>query len=153
MMRKWIVVAALAWVGCKSGELKSDALKLSWKPPRSVTLVEERPDALLFSSGVQIHSIAGEPPPIDEGKLDALLSTILSAAKLEPLEKRISARVGSIPAGPVARYVLAGGGQRSLYYYLPLQGRFLLISLSAAEAGFGAQESQLDLSLSSLKIE
>lgn len=152
-MRAWILVAALALAGCKGSEVKSTQLRLSWKPPRGVSLVEESPAALRFTDGVEIHSVAGEVPAIDEAQLDALLAAVLSRAKLPPLEKRISARIGSVPAGAVARWVLAGGGQRALHYYLPLKGRFLLISLTAPEGSFGTRESQLDLSLSSLKIE
>ena len=152
-MRTWIVIAALALGGCKSNEVKSTQNGLTWKPPRGVSLVEEAPGVLRFSDGVEVHSVSGEAPAIDESQLDALLLAVLPRAHVEPLEKRISARGGSIPAGAVARWVLAGGGNRALHYYLPLKGRFLLISLTAPEDSFGTKESQLDLSLSSLKIE
>jgi hypothetical protein len=152
-MRACLLIAVLALSGCKGGEVKSETLKLSWKPPRGVSLVEETPGALHLSNGVELKSIDGEGPALDEGKLDATLLEVLGKAKVDPLEKRISARLGSVPAGAVARWVLAGGGNRALHYYLPLKGRFLLISMTASEAAFGTAESQLDLSLSSLKIE
>ncbi len=151
-MRGWLLVV-VALVGCKGNEVRSTALRLSWKPPRGVTLLEETPAALKFTGGVEIHSIDGAPPPIDEGQLDALLLTVLGKAKLEPLATRISARGGSVPAGAVARWVLSGGGNRALHYYLPLPGRFLTVSMTAPEGEFGTKESQLDLALSTLKIE
>jgi hypothetical protein len=152
-MRRWVLIAALALGGCKGSEVRSAALKLSWKPPRGVSLVEETPGALRFTGGVEIHSVDGAPPPIDEGQLDPLLLTVLTRAKLEPLPTRISARGGSVPAGAVARWVLSGGGNRALHYYLPLKDRFLTVSLTAPEGEFGPKESQLDLALSTLKIE
>ena len=153
-MRVWIAVAALALTGCSSSEVKSAAHRLSWKPPRGVTLAAETPAGLTFSGGVELHSVDGTPAPLgDEGQLDSLLLTALAGAKVEPLAKRLSGRLGSIPAGKVARWVMAGGGQRALHYYLPLKARYLLVSMTASEEAFGTRESQLDLSLSSLKIE
>lgn len=153
-MRRWLMVIALVLGGCKGDEVKSAALGLSWKPPQGVSLANEAAGLLSFSGGVELRSIPGAPPPLgEEGQLDALLLTALTAAKVEPLAKRISGRLGDIPAGKVARWVLSGGGQRALHYYLPLSDRFLLISMTAPEAAFGTKESQLDLSLSSLKIE
>ena len=153
-MRVGIGVAVVLLVaGCKGNEVKSTALKLSWKPPRGVSQVEETADVLRFTQGVEIHSIEGAPPPIDEGKLDLLLLDVFPRAKIDLLPTRISARVGSVPAGSVARWVLAGGGGRALHYYLPLKGRFLTISMTAPEGDFGTRESQLDLSLASLKVE
>jgi hypothetical protein len=154
-MRAWIaVMAALVLAGCKSDEVKSEAHKLSWKPPRGVTLNTDTPERLSFTGGVEIYDLIGTPAPLgEEGQLDALLLTALAAAKVEPLQTRISGRLGDIPAGKVARWVMSGGGTRALHYYLPLKGRALLISMTAGEAAFGAKESQLDLSLSSLKIE
>ncbi|MBS1152015.1 MAG: hypothetical protein H6Q89_3713 [Myxococcaceae bacterium] len=148
------VALALALAGCKSDEVKSAAHQLSWKPPRGVSLSAEHPGGLSFTGGVELYSIAGAPVPLgEEGQLDTLLLTALGGAKVEPLPKRISGRLGDIPAGKVARWVLAGNGQRALHYYLPLKDRYLLISMTTGEAAFGAKESQLDLSLSSLKIE
>ena len=153
-MRAWIVIAALALAGCKGDDVKSANHKLSWKPPRGVSLTTDGPDGLSFSGSVEIHDVAGTPAPLgEEGQLDTLLLTALAGAKVQPLAKRISGRLGDIPAGRVARWVMTGSGERALHYYLPLKGRYLLISMTAPEAAFGAKESQLDLSLSSLKIE
>ncbi len=153
-MRTWLLVAALVLAGCKGDEVKSTVNQLSWKPPRGVALTTETAGTLSFSGGVEIHSVPGTPAPLgEEGQLDALLLTALTGAKLEPLDKRISGRLGDIPAGKVARWVLSGHGERALHYYLPLKDRYLLISMRASEAAFGPKESQLDLSLSSLKIE
>lgn len=152
-MKTWLVVLALVLAGCKGDTVKSAGLGLSWKPPRGVSLESETPGVLAFSGGVEIRSVADPVPLGEEGQLDALLLTALKAARVEPLEKRISARLGDIPAGKVARWVMAGGGKRALYYYVPSGQRFLLISMTTAEAEFSKRESQLDLSLSSLKIE
>ena len=152
-MRGWMLIGVLTLAGCKGNEVRSTALKLSWKPPRGVSLLEEAPNLIRFTEGVEVHSVDGEPPPIDEGQLDALLLNAFGRAKIDLLPTRISARIGSVPAGAVARWVLSGGGGRALHYYLPLKGRFLTISMTAPEGAFGTLESQLDLSLSSLKIE
>ena len=152
-MRVWILGAVLTLTGCKGNEVKSEALRLSWKPPSGVSLAQATDDALTFTNGVEIHSIQGKPLDIEEGKLDPLMLMVLAAAHLDPLPTRISGRLGTIPAGIVARWVLAGGGQRALHYYLPLKGRFLVISMAAPEGVFGTRENQLDLSLSTLKIE
>ncbi len=148
------MLAVVFLVGCKGDEMKSATHHLSWKPPRGVVLTSETPSALLFSQGVKITVIPGAPPALpEEGGLDALLLTALKTAGDEPLDKRISGRLGSVPAGKVARWVLSGGGQRALHYYLPAKNRALVISMVADEAAFGTRESQLDLSLSTLKIE
>lgn len=152
-MRRLIAVSWLVLTGC-SGEVKSAAHHLSWKPPRGASLTAETPAGLTFSGGVELHSVPGTPMPLgEEGQLDVLLLTALAGAHLEPLDKRISGRLGDIPAGKVARWVMSGHGLRALHYYLPLEDRYLLISMTAPEAAFGPKESQLDLSLSSLKIE
>ena len=52
MMRTWMMAAVLALAGCKGSEVKSGAMRLSWKPPRGVSLVEETPQVLRFSKGV-----------------------------------------------------------------------------------------------------
>ena len=154
MRRAFTLAAVLVLIGCKGDEVKSSAHRLSLKPPRGVTLTTETPEGLSFSGGVEVRSVAGAPPALgEEGQLDSLLLTALAGAKVQPLDKRISGRLGDIPAGKVARWVMAGHGQRALHYYLPLQGRYLLISMTTSESAFGARESQLDLSLSSLKIE
>lgn len=153
MMRTWVVVAVIALMGCEGSEVKSEAMRLSWKPPRGVSLLEETPQVLRFSKGVEIHAVTAPPPELDEGKLDALLSTVLGAAGMTPLPTRISGRLGSIPAGPVARWVLAGGGGRALHYYLPNKGRYLVISMTLPEGEFGTAENQLDLAMSTLKLE
>jgi hypothetical protein len=153
-MRAWIMVAALALAGCKGDGVKSELHKLSWKPPRGVSLTAETPQGLTFSGGIEIRVVPGKPMPLgEEGGLDALLLVALVGAERMPLEKRISGRLGDIPAGKVARWVLAERGTRALHYYLPLNDRYLLISMAAPEGAFGAKESQFDLSLSSLKIE
>ena len=153
-MRSWSWVVVLALAACKGDEVKSQAHKLSWKPPRGVTLLTETPEGLSFSEGVMIRALPGTPAPLgEEGQLDALLLTALAGAKVDPLPTRISGRLGDIPAGKVARWVMSGNGTRALHYYLPLKDRALLISMTAPEGAFGPKESQLDLSLSSLKIE
>lgn len=154
-MRAWILaVAVFSFAGCRGDEVKSATHHLSWKPPRGVTLTADTATGLQFSGGVKVTSIPGAPGPLpEEGGLDALLLTVLKASGDEPLDKRISGRLGDVPAGKVARWVLSGGGQRALHYYLPLKDRALVISMVTPEAAFGTRESQLDLSLSTLKIE
>lgn len=156
-MRRALPCAAIlvvCLVGCKSDEVKSAQHKLSWKPPRGVALTGETAERLSFSGGVEIVDLPGPPKPLgEEGQLDGVLLDAMTRAKLAAPDKRISGRLGDIPAGKVGRWVLAGGGSRMLVYYLPRADRALVIAMSAAEAQFGTKENQLDLSLSTLKIE
>ncbi len=148
------VALALTFASCKGDEVKSAQHKLSWKPPRGVALIDDTAERLTFTGGVEIVDLAGPPKPLgEEGQLDAVLLDLMTRAKLAAPDKRISGRLGDIPAGKVGRWVLAGSGSRMLVYYLPLKDRALVIAMSAAEAQFGPKESQLDLSLSTLKIE
>lgn len=150
----WALIALFLTSGCKSDEVKSAQHKLSWKPPRGVALTSDTPERLSFSGGVEIIDLPGPPKPLgEEGQLDAVLLDAMTRAKLAAPDKRISGRLGDIPAGKVGRWVLAGGGSRMLVYYLPLSDRALVVAMSAGEAQFGTKESQLDLSLSTLKIE
>ncbi len=148
------VVSALALGGC-SHEFDSEALKLKYHPPRGASLAEEKagpPRVARFTLGLELRSVDGAPPAIDEGRLADLLKEVAEKAGTTPPGELISSRAGSIPAGPVARWALRDPEGRTVIYYVPGKARFLLITQRASEAAFGEAENQLELSMGTLKL-
>jgi len=144
------VLVILTTLGCTSG-YDSAEMKVRYRPPRGVKLVEEQagpPRVARFSSGLEIRSVASPPPAIEEGKLEALLQVVRPGSEGEI----ISAREGSLDAGKVVRWTLKGDGARTLVYYVPRPTRYLVLSLSASEGRYADLENQFELSLASLRV-
>ncbi len=153
-MRRWVVLFGLFLAGC-SNRFESAEMKVRYQPPRGVELVGESagpPRVASFTGGLELRSVQGQPPAIDEAGLAPLFQAVTRAAGLQVAGTVADSRLGSIPAGKVVRWSVRDGGQRSLIYYLPAGDRFLLLRLESPEAGADRRENQFELSLSSLKL-
>lgn len=150
-----LLIGLLAALGC-SGEYRSELLAVRYTPPSGAKLLGEEagpPKVARFSGGIELRSWSGPALPIDEAQPEWMVGTIAQAAGLEGDGAVLSAKVGSLPAGQVARFELKRGHKRTLLYYLPLEGRSLVATLSAPESQYGKLESRFERSLSSLRAE
>ncbi len=150
------MLLGLLVLGCTSNEYTEGPLKLHWKPPSGVKLESETTEGAVttahFSGGVEVLSVAA-PAPSVEGDLDALKATLMASSKLDlPGTVRVG-RAGSIPAGPTVRWELESGSSHSLLYYLPTKDRYVLIALTAPAAAFDRKSDQMEMALSSLKLQ
>ena len=146
----WAALATVGMLGCSS-QYESAEMKVRYHPPRGVKLLEEQagpPRVARFSSGLEIRSVDGVPPEIQEDKLEPLLQAISPGLSGDI----ISARVGSLAAGKVVRWTLKDDGKRTLVYFVPRQARYLVLTMTAAEGRYGDLENQFELSLASLKV-
>lgn len=150
-MKRLLALSALLMLAGCTRTYDSGELKVHYKPPRGVKLVEEQagpPHLARFSSGLEIRSFDGEPVAIEEEKLEGLLAQIDPAAT----GSVISARIGTLPPGKAVRWTIKDGETRRLVYYLPAKGRYLVLSLSAPDARYMELETDLELSLASLRL-
>ncbi|MGC4115919.1 MAG: hypothetical protein QM765_15285 [Myxococcales bacterium] len=145
-----VAIAACGLTGCSS-EYDSAEMKLRYHPPRGVKLLEEQagpPRLARFTSGLEIRSFDQAPPAIVEDKLEDLLKVVSPDAP----GAIISARLGSISAGKVVRWALKDEAGRTIVYFVPRGSRYLVISMRASEGRYAELESQLELSLASLRV-
>lgn len=150
MTLAWAAVAALGLIGCSS-EFESAEMKVRYHPPRGVKLVEEKagpPRVAQFSSGFEIRAVESAPPAYQEDKLEDLLKVIAPDAQ----GAIISARPGSLDAGKVVRWALKDEAGRTLVYFVPRSGRYLVLTLRASEGRYSQLENDLELSLASLHV-
>jgi hypothetical protein len=133
MKRAALVLLLLA--GCKPDTYEGHGVH--WKPP----------PAAQFSGGVTLtfHPKEGLPA---EDHLEEIATKFIPQGVMV-----MSKRAGSINAGKVARYVWKEGGNRVLMYYLPGKDQVLVITMTAPEARFSADETHFDLSLASLRFQ
>src|SRR5688500_9210245 len=126
-----LVVVCGVVVSC-SNTYDSALLRLKYEPPAGVKLVEELPGPpamARFNNGLEIRSVVDELPEADDHALETWLPAALELAGLPALSAPpTSARAGSIPLGPVARYEVKSSGRRSLIYVVPQGERFLLLT-------------------------
>jgi hypothetical protein len=148
-----LAVVCLAFCGCKPSHYESHGV--SWKLPRGVALESEGPApgttaTAQFSGGVQVrfYALDGMPTEADEGHLEDIAKKVLP-----PNMTPVSKRGGTLPAGKVARFVWQEAGNRTLLYYLPTKTQVVVVSLTAPENRFSAQEDHFDMSLGSLKVQ
>jgi hypothetical protein len=154
MRRTFVALAVTLVAGC-SNRFDSAIVKVRYQPPRGASLLEEQagpPAVARFSSGLEIRSVQGAPPDVDEARLDALYPLVASKAGLAVEGALASARSGRIPAGSVVRFAVKGGGSRSVVYFLPAARRFLVLSLTSPEARAAAQETGFERSLGTLRL-
>jgi hypothetical protein len=146
MKRAALVLLLLA--GCKPDTYEGHGVH--WKPPRGVSFSADAagpPPAAQFSGGVTLtfHPKEGLPA---EDHLEEIATKFIPQGVMV-----MSKRAGSINAGKVARYVWKEGGNRVLMYYLPGKDQVLVITMTAPEARFSADETHFDLSLASLRFQ
>jgi hypothetical protein len=153
-LRPWLITALLIGLPACSNAYDSALLKVRYAPPSGVKLSTEEagpPAVARFSQGIELRAVAATPPVPDEAHFDALLDQLREGAKVAAPGKLSSARPGSLPIGPVVRLEVKGEGTRSLVYFVPLEGRYLVLSLTAPEARYGMLEALVERSLSSLE--
>lgn len=146
----WVALAAFG-LGC-SNRFDSEAMALKYHPPHGVDLVDEQagpPRVARFSNGLEIRSIEGAAPAVQEDKLEDLLKVVSPGVQ----GAIISARPGTIDAGQVVRWTIKEDAKRTLVYFVPRPKRYLVLTLTAPESRYSNLESQLELSLSSLKMK
>lgn len=152
-MRKYLVVLAVLCAGACTKPYESQALALSYQPPRGAKLLEEvsgKVTVARFEKGIELRSAQAKLPAPSEETLEALFEQALGAVELAPLGRRQSARVGTLKAGAVARFEFKAPDGRTLVYVLPRSNRVLVASLSAAEAEYSRTENAFELSMASL---
>ncbi len=149
-----LVALALLAAGCAKSGYEGHGVK--WVPPRGVKYVSEASEGpgvtVEFTGGVRLAVLDAKehefPSSVGEGQLDELAAMVVPQGA-----KVISKRTGQVPAGEVARFVWAGGSDKTCLYYLPSGPTVVLLSLTAPAGSFGTAESQFDLSLSKLQLE
>jgi hypothetical protein len=145
------LLAVLALTACSS-RFSSKEMGLSWQPPRGVELVKQEfgsmPSAT-FSGGHRIIALSAKPLVIEEVNLvaigDETIRLLGEGAKVE------RSSVGTIPAGPVARFEIGRGEDRILAYYVLLGNRAVVLSLTQSPASFAQASNKFEMSLSSLR--
>jgi hypothetical protein len=153
-MKKFSLV--LLFLSCMSNEYAGGALGMKWKPPPGVKLESEATDGNVttatFSGGVEVRSVTGSVPA-PNGDLDQLKAALLTGSKMAaPGEVRMG-RQGTIPNGPVVRWEMTNGAQKSLLYYVPGKDRWVLIALTARAGDFDRRSDKLELSMASLHVD
>ncbi|MBK7864039.1 MAG: hypothetical protein IPJ65_36630 [Archangiaceae bacterium] len=152
-MKRILLLATLA-AACTSNEYEKGPLGVRWKPPQGVKLMSESQEGAVtvasFSGGVEVRRVPSPALPTS-GDLDALKGQLLEASKMRVPANVRSAKEGTIPFGPVVRWDLEGGDDRTLLYYLPSKDAYLLFALTTSKAAFDRRADKLELSLSSVK--
>ena len=152
--RFWLPLL-LALLSACSSKFESDALGLSWQPPSGVKLESEQagpPATARFEPGVELRMVKGVLPELTEENLRRAFTDAFIAAGMPAPAKLESFKLGTIPAGTVARYTLADGGERALVYVLPLGERFLVMQLRAPESVYSRRETGFERALATLRI-
>lgn len=108
--------------------------------------------AATFSGGVEVHRIDAPALPTS-GDLEELKTQLLAASKATAEGATQSARVGSIPAGPVARWETLRGDDRTLLYYLPAKDHYVVMTLTTSQRAFDRRANRFELSLSTLRLQ
>lgn len=150
------LVAGILALGACSRTYESKLLALSYEPPKGFEFVEERPGPApraVFSNGLELVSVAGSLPEIEEGSLPEVLRLALTALGENPAADALSSRTGDVRGMPVARYSLRARQARVLLYVIPHGERFLVVRLEAGEAAYPKLEQRVDLSLASLRFK
>ena len=157
-IRRWaraVVVCTLAW-GCTSTYI-SAILGVRYEPPSDVKIVDETPGppaVARFSGGVEMRAVGSPLPALDPRQVEELLPHVVQEAKIVlPAGKLVSAKVGSLPVGPVARYDVKGAQERVLLYVIPDGERFLTLSLTVPAGDDGRREARFERSLASLALK
>ncbi|MHB8879341.1 MAG: hypothetical protein ACYC8T_37070 [Myxococcaceae bacterium] len=153
MRTSFILALCLALAGC-SNTFESALLKVKYEPPRGVKLSGEEtgpPAVARFTQGIELRSVPAAPPTVDEAHLEALLEEVRAASKLSAPGRMVSARTGTLSIGPVVRFEVKDRDSRSLVYFIPLEGRYLVASVTAPESRYGMLETQVERSLSTLE--
>ncbi|MCP3138792.1 hypothetical protein [Pyxidicoccus xibeiensis] len=144
----WFLV--LGVLGC-SRDFTSSALGVRYKPPSAMKLESEEVAGASvvarFKQGLELRSVKAAPPALDAGP-----EAVLGAAGLAVPGRLVADSRGTLPAGPVSRYEFADGGKRTLVYFLPRAGSFLLVTFTAPERDYGSLSSRVELSLSTLEL-
>lgn len=149
----WVLVP-IALAACSSG-YQSEALGLEWKPPTPFRLEAEQagpPPVARFAPGLELRRVELKLPAPSAETVNATLEQIREAAAIPAGVTLISARAGSIPAGPVARYELKLRSDRLLVYVLPTADAVVLLTMRADEAQFGKRQNAFERSLATLKL-
>ena len=149
-----LALLLLLATACSSG-FESDALGVRWTPPKAFSLESQQagpPAAANFSPGLELRRVDLKLPIPEETNVGALLEQIREAAGVPTGAELVSARVGSIPAGSVARYELKQRSERFLVYVLPKGEQSLLLTLRAEEGRFSQLQNALERSLTTLKV-
>ena len=153
-MSRMLLLGLLA-LGCSSNQYEGGGLGLKWKPPDGVKLLKEVVDgqvtAASFSNGVELRRVDSDALPTS-GNLGELKNQILAASRASAPGEVQSARAGSIPAGPVARWETLQGDDRTLLYYLPANDHYLVLTLTTSPNAFDRKANKLELSLSTLHL-
>jgi hypothetical protein len=151
--RRLVLAGCLPLVAC-SRKYESDALDLAWVPPSGVRLVAETPGPparAAFEGGIAWYAVPGPAASLDESALQATLQAVADGARASVSGKLVSARVGSLAVGPVARYELSADESRTLAYVIPRSRDTVLLVLSAESASYGRTSANLEASLSTLR--
>jgi hypothetical protein len=122
-----------------------------------VKVVEEGPGppaVARFTGGVELRSVSSPLPDLDPRQVEDLLPHVVQEGKLAfPGARLVSAKVGSLPVGPVARFDLKGEQDRVLLYVIPDGERFLVIWLTVPAGDDGRREARFERSLASLSFK
>ncbi len=157
-MRVFVAFAAALLLpfasACSSG-FESDTLGVSWKPPKAFALESQEagpPPSAKFSQGLELRRVDLKLPEPTETSVGPMLEQVRAPAAVPQGAQLVSSRVGSIPAGAVARYELKDRGERFLVYVLPRDEQAFLLSLRADEGRFSQLSNTLERSLTTLKV-
>jgi hypothetical protein len=154
LMRWWLCALAVGSTAGCSRDYDSPLLGISWTPPAGTRLVEEAPGPVphaTFDDGAAWYRL-GAAFPLDEATLKDQLPNVLAAAGVAAGGSVGSAKLGTLPAGSVARYELSGGGGHTLVYVIPQGAGTLLLLFRAPSARYGSASAALERSLAQLRL-
>lgn len=152
------VVALLGAAACSKG-YQSEALGLRYEPPSGMSLRSEEETVALgsrgqlkvgraeFKGGLTLSMVEGLTLPVS-----ASPEEILTAVGVPPPERRVSSRPGSLGIGPCLRAEFEDGGERMLFYYVPLEDRALIIRYRAPVSAYGMGSAAVERSLGTLSL-
>ncbi len=151
-----ILLLGLLALSCTSNEYTEGPLetrgsrRMAWSSSLRAHRRRSDDGALLWRSRSPLRDRTGA---FRRGDLDALKTTLMASSKLDlPGTTRVG-RSGSIPAGPTVRWELESGGSHNLLYYVPSKDRYVLIALTAPAGAFDRKSDQMEMALSTLKLQ
>jgi hypothetical protein len=144
-----LTLPLLAVVSC-SQSYHSPLLGLAFEPPRWARLIREQPGpapAAYFYGGLEVHAVPGLALPVDTP-----VEELLAAAGLGAQGRPVSRKSGRLGVGVVGRYEFVDVAARTLVYYVPLEGRGVVLRLVVQEPAQEWMVEQLEASLETLRL-
>jgi hypothetical protein len=128
-----------------------EAFQLQEQHPATATA----PASALFSNGLEILSMAGEPAPLDKDHPDSGVAKIFSAAQRRVPGQLVSSQVAKFPPRGLEMEVFTFQNLdgRVVAYYLPGKKRSLLITMQAPPKEFFRLSFRLEVGVGTLKVK